>query len=76
MCRLIQRRLKSSCSIIEISPAVIALGKRTLLFASGTRPASGLRRDCGVRVSNAPMDDAQEGIGAFLDKRPPRWQGQ
>jgi enoyl-CoA hydratase/carnithine racemase len=26
-----------------------------------------------VMVSNAQLEDAQEGIGAFIDKRPPRW---
>jgi enoyl-CoA hydratase/carnithine racemase len=29
-----------------------------------------------VMASNAQTCDAQEGMGAFLDKRPPTWSGR
>lgn len=58
------------------SQLVLRLGKeafertRTLPLEEAYRMAS------AVMVENLLADDAEEGIGAFLDKRPPRWRDQ
>ena len=59
--------------IIRFSPTIVRLGKRTFyqqieLDESG---AYGLTKE--VMTSNAQLEDAQEGMSAFLEKRSPRW---
>jgi enoyl-CoA hydratase/carnithine racemase len=63
-------------SIIEFSPAVIGLGKRTFYSQVDLDQHQAYEATAAVMVDNAQMEDAREGIGAFLEKRPPRWQGR
>ena len=57
----------------DFSAGVLAIGKRAFYEQlDRTEPeAYGYTRQ--VMAANAAMDDAQEGIGAFLGKRPPVW---
>ncbi len=61
-------------SILSYSPAVIALGKQTFYEQVDLDQASAYQRTQPVMVKNALMDDAQEGMGAFLAKRRPEWK--
>ncbi len=73
--RLRQRVLALATRICEASGTVVAIGKRAF-YEQVERPetdAYALTKE--VMVCNALEDDAQEGIGAFLDKRKPRWRG-
>jgi enoyl-CoA hydratase/carnithine racemase len=63
-------------SIIEFSPAVIGLGKRTFYSQVDLDQHQAYEATAAVMVDNAQMEDAREGMGAFLEKRPPRWQGR
>ncbi|HKZ20575.1 MAG TPA: enoyl-CoA hydratase [Acidimicrobiia bacterium] len=63
-------------SIIAFSPAVIALGKRTFYSQVDVDQHQAYEETRSVMVANAQMDDAKEGIGAFLEKRPPTWRGR
>ncbi|MGH8926527.1 MAG: enoyl-CoA hydratase [Acidimicrobiia bacterium] len=63
-------------SIIEFSPAVIALGKRTFHSQMEVDRHQAYEETRAVMVANAQMDDAKEGMGAFLGKRPPIWRGR
>ncbi|HEX5723367.1 MAG TPA: enoyl-CoA hydratase [Acidimicrobiia bacterium] len=63
-------------SIIAFSPAVIALGKRTFHSQMDVDQHQAYEETRAVMVANAQMDDAKEGIGAFLEKRPPTWRGR
>jgi enoyl-CoA hydratase/carnithine racemase len=60
--------------ITQSSRDVLALGKRAFYEqeAMTERAAYGLA--CAVMVDNAQMDDAQEGMHAFLEKRKPQWR--
>ncbi len=59
--------------IAQSSATVLALGKRAFYEqeALDERAAYGLA--CAVMVDNAQLDDAQEGMHAFLEKREPQW---
>jgi len=67
--------LALAAKIAEASGAVVGLGKaafyRQLDLDLGE--AYAFTRD--VMVRNAQLEDAQEGIAAFIDKRPPHWRG-
>ncbi|HEY7584562.1 MAG TPA: enoyl-CoA hydratase [Acidimicrobiia bacterium] len=63
-------------SIIAFSPAVIALGKRTFYSQVDVDQHQAYEETRSVMVANAQMDDAKEGIGAFLEKRQPTWRGR
>jgi enoyl-CoA hydratase/carnithine racemase len=59
--------------MIEKAPAVLALGKK-FFYEQLERTLEGayaLASD--VITSNMLAEDAQEGVGAFVDKRKPRW---
>jgi enoyl-CoA hydratase/carnithine racemase len=62
--------------IAQASPTVLALGKRAFYQqeAMDERAAYGLA--CAVMVDNAQLDDAHEGMHAFLEKRKPAWPKQ
>jgi len=57
----------------EASAAVVGLGKAAFYrqLEMDERAAYAFTRD--VMVQNSQLEDAQEGIAAFIDKRSPRW---
>jgi hypothetical protein len=55
---------------------VIALGKRTFYSQVDVDQHQAYEETRSVMVANAQMDDAKEGIGAFLEKRQPTWRGR
>lgn len=59
--------------IAEASPFVVALGKRAFHRQAGLSVEDAYARMSEVMCGNAVEPDAQEGMRAFLDKRPPRW---
>jgi enoyl-CoA hydratase/carnithine racemase len=60
--------------IVASSPAVIRLGKAAFVSSFADEDEA-YRRAVATMVENSLMPDAQEGIGAFLEKRPPVWPG-
>jgi enoyl-CoA hydratase/carnithine racemase len=62
--------------ILEHSRNTIALGKCTFYTQEGLPVDDAYAVASPVMASNAANEDAQEGMGAFLDKREPRWPGQ
>ncbi len=61
--------------VLDASPLTVAIGKETFYrqVDLDQRQAYDLAKN--VMSLNALADDAQEGIRAFLDKRPPKWTG-
>ncbi len=59
--------------IAEASPFVVALGKRAFLRQAELSLEDAYREMSEVMCSNAVEPDAQEGMRAFLEKRPARW---
>jgi len=62
-----------AASILRYSPAVIGLGKRAFYEQIDVDSHRAYQQTKAVMVANAQMEDAREGIGAFLEKRTPRW---
>ncbi len=61
--------------IAQASPAVIGLGKQAFYRQLPLPIEQAYAYAQGVMVANAGMADAQEGMDAFLTKRPPVWTG-
>lgn len=61
--------------IAEASAAVVGIGKRAFYDQIDRDDDEAYELTKRVMVANAQEEDAQEGIGAFLDKRPPHWRG-
>jgi enoyl-CoA hydratase/carnithine racemase len=58
------------------SPLTVAIGKRAF-YAQAEMPLSDAYAYAAqVMVDNMMTRDAEEGIGAFLGKRPPEWKGR
>lgn len=55
------------------SAGVLAIGKRAFYEQLDRAEPEAYEYTRQVMAANAAMDDAQEGIGAFLEKRPPVW---
>jgi enoyl-CoA hydratase/carnithine racemase len=63
-------------AIARSSPYTVATGKRAF-YAQVDRPEHDAYEHCQVVMTeNALADDAQEGMSAFLDKRPAVWRGR
>jgi enoyl-CoA hydratase/carnithine racemase len=60
-------------SIAAMSPLVIRTGKRAFYEIEGLDEPEAYARAVPIMTENALYHDAQEGITAFLQKRPPRW---
>lgn len=60
-------------AIVASSPRTVEIGKRA--FYGGLALDEPSAYECATRImiDNALLPDAQEGIGAFLQKRPPTW---
>jgi len=55
------------------SPATIAVGKRAFYEQAEMTLEDAYRYASNVMVENMLARDAEEGIGAFMEKRPPNW---
>jgi enoyl-CoA hydratase/carnithine racemase len=62
-------------TIAAMSPLVIRTGKRAFYEIEGLDESEAYDRAVPIMTENAMFRDAQEGISAFLQKRPPRWSG-
>jgi enoyl-CoA hydratase/carnithine racemase len=63
-------------TLAGLSPATVALGKEAFYRALELPHAQALAQLRDMLTIVARSDDAQEGIRAFLEKRPARWQGR
>lgn len=59
--------------IAGFSPNVVAIGKRAFYEQIDRDETGAYAHTKDVMVANAQREEAQEGIAAFLEKRPPRW---
>ena len=63
-------------TLAALSPATLALGKEAFYRALDLPYAEALAQLRDLLTIVVRSEDAQEGIAAFLEKRPPRWQGR
>ncbi len=61
--------------IVAMSPLVIRIGKKAFYEIEGLDEAAAYDKAVPIMTDNALCHDAQEGITAFLGKRPPQWSG-
>ena len=57
------------------SPRAVRLGKKAVYAQAGMGLAEAYEQTSRVMVENMLVADAKEGIGAFFEKRPPKWPG-
>jgi enoyl-CoA hydratase/carnithine racemase len=62
-------------AIARSSPLTVAIGKEAFYAQIEVDEHSAYDLAKGVMAMNARADDAQEGMSAFLEKRPPTWRG-
>lgn len=62
-------------TIAGMSPLVIRTGKRAFYEIEGLDESKAYAHAVPIMTENALCHDAQEGISAFVQKRPPRWSG-
>jgi enoyl-CoA hydratase/carnithine racemase len=65
-----------AAAIVARSGAVVALGKRAFYQQVELGLEDAYRAASEQMVCNLDLDDATEGIDAFLAKRPPAWRGK
>ncbi len=63
-------------AIVGSSAATLSLGKRAFYDQLPLDEPSAYERATCLMVANALQPDAQEGIAAFLEKRPHRWKSE
>ena len=66
--------LRLGQTIASKSPATIAIGKRAFYAQLEVPLDEAYRQMAEVMVRNMMLEDAAEGIAAFLEKRPAKWR--
>jgi enoyl-CoA hydratase/carnithine racemase len=74
--RLREETLALAQRIIEASPLVVGIGKQAFYAQIDLDQDKAYDYTKEVMSLNMMADDAQEGIGAFLEKRKPCWSGR
>ena len=70
----LEQELDAICQAIQDKPrGVVALGKKFYYQQLDMDLSSALEHGGKVMVHNLEYKDAQEGIGAFIEKRKPNW---
>lgn len=67
--------LAMAATIASKSPATVAIGKETFYRQIEMPVAEAYAEAAAVMVRNMMLRDAEEGIGAFIEKRAPVWKG-
>lgn len=62
-------------SLLELPAEALRATKRLIHLDEGAQPKVAHRADTDAYIRCLQLPDAQEGIAAFADKRPPRFQG-
>jgi len=73
--RVLEEALGMARVIAAKSPVTVAIGKEAFYRQLEQPLAEAYAYAASVMVDNMMAEDAAEGIGAFLDKRPPVWKG-
>jgi enoyl-CoA hydratase/carnithine racemase len=71
--RLMAEALSLASAIAAKPPATVATGKEAFYLQIEMPLAQAYEYAAGVMVENMMHAESEEGIGAFLDKRPPTW---
>jgi enoyl-CoA hydratase/carnithine racemase len=70
------RALALATTIADASPLTLRIGKQAFYRQIDLPQAQAYEEMREIMATNAVTCDAQEGMQAFLDKRPPVWQGR
>jgi len=62
--------------IVAASPLIVGIGKQAFYRQIEMTVHEAYAYASDVMASNAALGDAQEGMGAFLEKRTPQWKGR
>ncbi|HKY60358.1 MAG TPA: enoyl-CoA hydratase/isomerase family protein [Gemmatimonadota bacterium] len=71
-----ERTLEIARSMAEKSPVTLALAKRALRAAYEMPLSAGLAHERELFALAFATEDKEEGVRAFLEKRPPEWKGR
>lgn len=74
--RLAEETLSLAKHIAQASPLTLALGKQSFYRQIEAEESGAYGYAKEMMALNALAEDAKEGISAFLEKRPPKWQGK
>ena len=74
--RLAEETLSLAKHIAQASPLTLALGKQSFYQQIEADESRAYAYAKEMMALNALAEDAQEGISAFLQKRPPMWKGR
>jgi len=72
---VLARAMELASAVASHPPAVIRFGKDTMRRVAAAQSLdAAYDTACAAMADNCGMDEAAEGIGAFLEKRPPSWR--
>jgi len=74
--KLAEETLNLAKHIAQASPLTLALGKQSFYRQIEAEESGAYEYAKEMMALNALAEDAREGISAFLEKRPPKWQGK